>query len=70
MVMTQMQYIFRYSLENRGYHGNFRDLNDNSAETFLRAAEYAMKSSSETAAMCALVALDKTPLIRTKIQRL
>ena len=49
-------------IQYMGYNGNFRDFLDNSAETFLRAAEYAMKSSSETAAMCALVALDKTPL--------
>ena len=44
------------------YNGNFRQMIDTPAETFLQAAEYAMKSSSETATMCALIALDKTPL--------
>jgi hypothetical protein len=48
-------------VENRGYHGNFT-VKEHSAETFVKAAEYALKSNSETATMCALVALDKTPL--------
>ena len=46
---------------NRGYHGNFA-VKEYSAETFVKAAEYALKSNQETAALCALVALDKTPL--------
>ncbi|MBR0142473.1 MAG: DUF4132 domain-containing protein [Ruminococcus sp.] len=48
-------------VENRGYHGNFT-VKEHSAETFLKAAEYALKSNQETAALCALVALDKTPI--------
>ncbi|MBR1591519.1 MAG: DUF4132 domain-containing protein [Ruminococcus sp.] len=44
------------------YNGRLKDLTDSSAETFLKAAEYARKSSTEAAVTAALIALDKTPL--------